>query len=155
MAVLPLFYILQNLPNIIVGMVLEEPHQIFLETPLWWSTFRRKCYINFFSQVFDIECKYVKLHASQETLWYARDPKRGIGTEVPEFFRCFRAIGMTGEKVPDKDIHISLEVLVDYTSTPLEKCHVIKVVFRISRRSTSLQGRTKSLKTLRMISRYD
>ena len=27
------------------------------------------------------------------------------------FFHCFRAIRMTGEKVPDKDIHISLEVL--------------------------------------------
>ena len=27
---------------------------------------------------------------------------------------------MTGEKVPDKDIHISLEVLVDYTSFLLE-----------------------------------
>ena len=69
---------------------------------------------------------------------------------------------MTGEKVPDKDIHISLEVLVDYTSFllepvpfALEKSHVIGNVFRISRRSTSLQGRTKSLKTLRMISRYD
>ena len=34
-AVLPLLSILQNLPNIIIGMVLEEPHQIFLETPLW------------------------------------------------------------------------------------------------------------------------
>ena len=38
---------------------------------------------------------------------------------------------MTGEKVPDKDIHISLEVLVDYTSfllepVPLEKSQVIK-----------------------------
>ena len=71
--------------------------------------------------MFDIECKYVKLHASQETLWYAQDPKRGIGTEVPEFFLCFRAIRMTGEKVPDKDIHISLEVLVDYF-TPIRAC---------------------------------
>ena len=61
----------------------------------------------------------------------AQDPKRGIGTGVPEFFLCFRAIKMTGEKVPDKDIHISLEVLVDYTSfllepVPLEKSQVIK-----------------------------
>ena len=68
---------------------------------------------------------------SGDTVIYAQDPKRGIGTGVPEFFLCFRAIKMTGEKVPDKDIHISLEVLVDYTSfllepVPLEKSQVIK-----------------------------
>ena len=34
-AVLPLLSILQNLLNIFIGMVLEEPHLIFLETPLW------------------------------------------------------------------------------------------------------------------------
>ena len=49
---------------------------------------------------------------SGDTVIYAQDPKRGIGTEVPEFFLCFRAIRMTGEKVPDKDIHISLEVFL-------------------------------------------
>ena len=83
-------------------------------------------------------------------------------TESTWFFLCFRAIRMTGEKVPDKDIHISLEVFHQFKIICLQIklqsyfsiCIKMSLLLRTSRRSTSLQDKIRSLKISRMISRY-
>ena len=118
--------------------------------------------LNFLLQVFDIECKYVKMHANQEKLWFVRSPRGGEKQQKSTwyFFIVSEPSEWLGRKCLTRTSTSHWRYFINFRSDvcmlsyKVSSPFVTWFLFRTSRRSTSLPDRIRSLKISRMTSRY-